>query len=121
MYSLQNNRRSNDTPLFQTGDHEKLAFKLKKWCYLCFQNELFLTFVLHMGSFKTERPIIFIHPNPKTANSLPVNPLTLKMEKQVLNPCPELGQTVMRLWVSHVQAKYPNQSRVALPRSIVPH
>lgn len=74
-----------------------------------------------MGSFKTERPIILLHPHPKTANSLAVNPLISQMEKQGLNPCPELGQNVVRLWVSHIQAKCPYHSRVALPRSIVLH
>lgn len=74
-----------------------------------------------MGSFKTERPIILLHPYAKTTNRLAANLLTSQMKKQVLNPCPELGQTVMRLCISHIQAKCPNHSRVALPKSIVLH
>lgn len=74
-----------------------------------------------MGSFETERPIILLHLHPNTANSLAVNPLSSQMEKPVLNLSPESGQNVMRPWVSYIQAKCPNHSRVALPRSIVLH
>lgn len=44
-----------------------------------------------MQSFKIEILLNLLHLYPKTANSPGVNPLTLQMKKQVINPRPELG------------------------------
>lgn len=62
----------------------------------------------------------FIH-HSQAENSLARNPLITQMQKQILNPCTELGQTVMRLWVSHIQVKCPNHSTTALSKPTLLH